>query len=48
MAGNEDVVVRGAAAFGGDDVGVVGGGDFVDNADKAFGPVGVVVGFMLF
>lgn len=41
VAGDEDVVVGGAAAFGGDDVGVVGGCDFVDDADHVFVPVGV-------
>ncbi len=37
----EDVVVGGAAAFGGDYVRVVCGGDFVDDAYEAFGPVRV-------
>lgn len=32
-----------AAAFGGDDVGVVGFCDFVDDADEAFRPAGFVV-----
>ena len=45
VAGDEDVVVGGAAAFGGDYVGVVGGGDFVDDAHHAFGPVGIRVGW---
>ena len=48
VAGNEDIVVGGATAFGGDDVGVVRRRDFVDDADEAFGPLGVVVGFVLF
>lgn len=43
VAVDEDVVVGGAPAFGGDDVGEVGGGDFVDDADHGFGPGGVVV-----
>ena len=33
MALYEDVVVGGAAAFGGDYVGEIGGGHFVDDAD---------------
>ena len=33
-----DVEVRGAATFRGYDVGVVGGGHFVDDADEAMGP----------
>lgn len=47
VAGYEDVLVGGAAAFGGEDVGEVAGGDFVDDADETFGPVGVAceVGF---
>lgn len=44
MAGREDVLVAGAAAFGGDDLGVVRGCDFVDNAYEAFVPVRVLVG----
>ena len=44
MAVDEDVLVSGAAAFGRDDVGEVGEGDFVDDADHGFGPGGVVVG----
>ena len=38
---DEDVMVGGAAAFGGDDVRVVVGRDFVDDAHEAFGPVWV-------
>lgn len=41
MACCEDVLVTGAAAFGGDDVGVVGSGDFVNDAHETFGPGGV-------
>lgn len=47
VAGDGDVGVGGAAALGGDDVRVVLGGDFVDDADEAVGPVeffGVGVG----
>lgn len=43
MAVDEDVVVGGAPAFGGDDVCEVGGGDFVDDADHGFGPGRVAV-----
>ena len=53
VAGDEDVLVAGAAAFGRDDVRVVGGRDFVDDADEAVGPgwlrlgVAVAVVFVL-
>ena len=47
MAVDEDVLVGGAAAFGGDDVREVRGGDFVDDADHGFGPGGVVVFWLL-
>ena len=39
----EHVLIGCAAAFGSDNMCVVWKGDFVDNADKAFGPVRVVV-----
>lgn len=39
----EHVVVGGAAAFGGDYMRVVVGRYFVDDADEAFGPVGIGV-----
>lgn len=38
MAIYDDVVVRGAASFSGDDVGEVGRGEFVDDANEAFRP----------
>ena len=38
VAGDEDVRVSGTAAFGCDDVSVVGGGDFVDDADETLVP----------
>lgn len=40
----EDLLVAGAAAFGGDDVSVVRGGDFVYDAHEAFVPACVLVG----
>lgn len=43
MAGDEDVVVCGAATFCGDDMGVVFGGDLVDDAYEAFVPVGILL-----
>lgn len=47
MAVDEDVLVGGTPAFGGDDVREVGGGDFIDDADHGFGPGGVVVSRVL-
>lgn len=47
VAGDEDVLVGGAAAFGGENVGEVWGGDFVDDAYEAFVPMGVF-GWRLF
>lgn len=47
VAGDGYVVVGGAAAFGGDDVCVVLGPDFVDDADEAVGPAVFVVGRLL-
>ncbi len=41
----EDVLVGGAAAFGGYYVGEVGGCYFVDYADETFVPAGFVVGW---
>jgi len=46
VAVDEDVLVGGSPAFGGDDVREVGGGDFVDDADHGFGPGGVVVSWL--
>ena len=43
VAGDEDIMVGSTAAFGGYDVGVVRFCDFVDAADKAFGPAGFMV-----
>ena len=43
VAGDEDIVVGGAAAFGSDDVGEVGFSDFIDDPNKAFVPAGFVV-----
>lgn len=43
VAGDKDVVVGGAAAFGGDDVGEVGFCDFIDNTDEAFVPARFVI-----
>ena len=46
VAVDEDVLVGGAAAFSGDDVGVVCESDFIYDADKTFGPArAVVLGF---
>lgn len=47
MAWNDDIVIRGAAAFGCDDVRKVAGRDFVDNADQAFMPTIFVIFVMV-
>lgn len=43
VAVDEDVLIAGAAAFGGNDVRVVFEGDFVDDADEGFVPAVFVV-----
>lgn len=43
VAGDDDVLVGGTAAFGGDDVVEVGWGELVDDADQRFVPAVFVV-----
>ena len=46
MAGDKHVVIGGTAAFGRDDVRVVGGCNLVDDADEALGEGRRVVGMV--
>lgn len=43
MTVDKNVLIRGAAAFGSNDMGIVGGCDLVDHADQAFVPSVFVV-----